>query len=138
MRRLALVLLTMVVVRCGPGPGPGQPPPGGSADVPLEYLLTSAAADFHRNRQPYPAAFRDVSVRVIAAPDGSPQHMLCGRLLPAGDEVGDEWVPFVTIKTSGYEQMLGAQATALCDKARAVPPEADLSADLARRLHALE
>jgi len=42
--------------------------------------------------------------------------MLCGQFLPAQEGGKAEWTPFATIKTSGYEQWIGAQAAAFCQR----------------------
>jgi hypothetical protein len=57
------------------------------------------------------------------------QYKLRGEFLPAQREGKVEWTPFVTIKTSGYEQWLGAQAANLCQPV-IWDSEADLSSSL--------
>lgn len=87
-----------------------------STDAALQFLLTSAAADFHVHRASDPVRFRDVRFGHVMTPNGAEQYMLCGEFKPAreGDNAG--WMPFATIKTSGYEQWLGAQAAGLCQR----------------------
>jgi hypothetical protein len=46
--------------------------------------------------------------------------MLCSQFLPAQEEGKAEWTPFATIKTSGYEQWLGAQAVRFCQDASVI------------------
>jgi hypothetical protein len=43
-------------------------------------------------------------------PGGEKQYRLCGQFLPAQKAGKAEWTPFATIKTSGYEQWIGAKA----------------------------
>lgn len=56
-------------------------------DAPSEFLLTSAAADFHAHRPPYPAQFRDVRIGYVVVAGGARQYLLRGDFLPA-DETG--------------------------------------------------
>src|SRR3546814_971194 len=56
---------------------------------------------------PYTTLFR--------SPDGEEQYMLCGEFLPAQEGGNTEWTPFATIKTSDYEQWIGAQAAGFCE-----------------------
>jgi hypothetical protein len=77
---------------------------------PVQFLLAAAANDFHAHQPPYPARFRNVRVGHTVAPDGKKQYMLCGEFLPEQGKGQAEWTPFVTIKTSDYEQWLGVQA----------------------------
>jgi hypothetical protein len=70
--------------------------------------------------------------------DGAPQYMLCGQFLSAPLGGRAEWMPFATIKTSGYEQWLGAQAAPFCLGASVVwDRAADLSPALWTRLDSL-
>lgn len=62
--------------------------------------------------------------------------MLCGQFLPA--EGGDKavWTPFATIKTSGYEQWIGASS--FCQGSAVVWDKVgDLSSALQSRLDSL-
>lgn len=61
--------------------------------------------------------------------------MLCGEFLPAQRDVKVEWTPFATIKTSGYEQYLGAQAASLCQRSTVIwDSKGDLSSSFQIRL----
>jgi hypothetical protein len=61
--------------------------------------------------------------------------MLCGEFLPAQEGGKAEWMPFATIKTSGYEQWIGAQAAGLCHGASVIWDKVgDLSSSLQSRL----
>jgi hypothetical protein len=103
----------------------------------VEFLLASAAADFHAHPSPYPARFREVHSGYVTNPDGTRGYRLCGEFLPVGDSGKAEWMAFVTIRTSGYEQYLGAQASSTCNRARTVWDKRDLSPSLQSRLDAL-
>lgn len=109
-----------------------------SADSVVDFLLTSAANDFHAHGPDHIVGFRDVRVGRITE-GGEARIMLCGRFLRAQDSAMAEGVPFVTIKTSGYEQYLGPQALSFCQGASVVwEITDDLSSLLKRRLDALQ
>jgi hypothetical protein len=103
----------------------------------VEFLLASAAADFHAHRPPYPARFREVHGGYAMNADGTRQYRLCGEFLPVREGSTAEWTRFVTIRTSGYEQYLGAQASNVCGRAGIVWDKRDLSPALQSRLDAL-
>ena len=137
MRYLAVVVATFTLTGCGKAPPPVTSS-GSKAVSPevVEFLLTSAATDFHVHRPPDPNRFRDVRIGHVMAPSGDELYMLCGEFLTSKDKA--EWVPFVTIKTSGYEHLIGGQALAFCrDSAIAWDKVDNLSASLQRRLDAL-
>jgi hypothetical protein len=73
-----------------------------------EYLLDSAAKDFHEHQPPYPAKFRNVRIGHLGDVTKSGGYRLCGEFLPAGGGGKSEWTKFATVKTSGYEQYLGS------------------------------
>jgi len=71
-------------------------------------------------------------------PSGEERYMLCGQFLPAQEGGRVEWTPFATIKTSGYEQWIGAQAAAFCQASSVTwDNEGDLSSSLQSRLDSL-
>jgi hypothetical protein len=72
-----------------------------STDTPLQFLLTSAATDFHAQHPSHTLQFRKVRFGHVMTPDGEKQYMLCGQFqtVPAEDKA--KWTPFLTIKTSG-------------------------------------
>lgn len=148
--RLTVALLTLVLSASNmPGGHLEQPqaraiplvaPEGqnSSADSPMEFLLTSAAKDFHAHPNPLPAGFRKVRFGHALTPDGARQYRLCGEFLPQQKTAKAEWTPFVTIKTSGYEQYIGTQAESSCQGAQFVrDTNEDLSAELQSRLNSL-
>src|SRR6266550_9132894 len=99
------------------------------------FLLTAAATDFHTHRPPDPVRFRDVRIGHVMTPSGEDQYMLCGQFLPAHGRGDAQWMPFATIKTSGYEQWIGAQAAGLCQRSSVIwEKEGDLSLSLQSRL----
>jgi hypothetical protein len=107
-------------------------------DSVVQFLLTSAAADFHAHRPPDPVRFRDVRIGHVTTPDGKKQYMLCGQFLPAQQGSKTQWTPFVTIKTSGYEQYIGPQALNLSRNSSVIWDKVDdLSSSLQSRLDSL-
>jgi hypothetical protein len=105
----------------------------------VEFLLTSAATDFHTHRPPDPARFRDVRVGHVVTPSGQEQYVLCGQFLPAQEGGTAEWTPFATIKTSGYEQWIGAQTADSCQRSSVIWDKVgDLSSSLQTRLASLQ
>lgn len=109
-----------------------------SLDSVVQFLLTSAAADFHAHRPPDPVRFRNVRVGHMAAPGEAKRYILYGEFLPAKVGGKAEWTPFATIKTSGYEQYIGAPAAAWSKDASFVwDTVGDLSSALQSRLDAL-
>jgi len=138
MRSLAALLTTFVLVACSTAPATRDQsnPPNASMNSAVEFLLTSAATDFHSHRPPYPVRFRDVRSGYCMTPDGTKQYRLCGEFLPAQEGGDAEWTPFVTIKTSGYEQWLGSQALSYCNHSSMTWDTGDLSSSLQSRLDA--
>ena len=109
-----------------------------SLDSAVQFLLTAAATDFHTHRPPDPVRFRDVRIGHVMTPGGEEQHMLCGQFLPAQEGGKAEWTPFATIKTSGYEQWIGAQAAGFCQGSSVIWDKVgDLSVSLQSRLDSL-
>ena len=111
MRYPAVLLATLVLAACGTASVTRKDSQAASPAV-VQFLLTSAATDFHTHRPPGPVRFRDVRIGHVKTPSGEEQYLLCGQFLPTLEAGHAEWTPFVTIKTSGYEQYIGAQAEA--------------------------
>src|SRR5262245_40206903 len=119
MRYLVASFATFVFVACSTTPAnrsqsqaasPGQVLASEGQKAPLDpavqFLLDAAATDFHTHRPSHSTRFRQVRSGQLKSPDGEKKHMLCGEFLPAQEKGKAEWMPFVTIKTSGYEQWL--------------------------------
>jgi hypothetical protein len=140
MRYPAILVTTLVLAACGSGPGmrSNSDRQTASVDSVAQFLIAAAATDFHAHRPPDPARFRDVRVGHANAPGEEEHYRLCGQFLPAQEEGKAEWTPFVTIKTSGYEQYIGAQAAGFCqDLSVTWDPVGDLSSSLQSRLDSL-
>lgn len=98
-------------------------------DTVKEYLLTSAAQDFHDHQPPRPVGFRNVRLfHLMKGEDVS--YRLCGEFLPAQENGKAEWTPFVTIKTSGYEQYIGSNTSYCSDRKLVRDTKTDLSSVL--------
>jgi hypothetical protein len=150
--RIVVALLSLVLAGCNTTPVPrNEPQPANgapviasdaqkpSADSPMEFLLTSAAADFHAHRPPVVTRFRNVRFGHVMTPAGDKQYLLCGEFLPQQQEGNAQWTPFVTIKTSGYEQWIGGQAATWCQTSRVVwDHEGYLSSSLQKRHNSLD
>ncbi len=103
----------------------------------IEFLITSAATDFYTNG-PHPVSFRDLHIGHLITPNGQKQHMLCGQFLRAQKGGKAKWTLFATIKTSGYEQYVGAQAAIFCQDSSVIWDKTkNLSSLLQSRLDSL-
>ncbi|MEZ4828040.1 MAG: hypothetical protein R3C61_17410 [Bacteroidia bacterium] len=76
-------------------------------DSVVQFLITSAATDFHTHQPPKPIDFRNVEIGYLLSADSAKQYVLCGEYLAAEKAEKKEWETFATVKTSGYEQYLG-------------------------------
>ncbi len=79
-----------------------------------QYLLTSAASDFHTHGPSGPLRFRGVRFGHSSSPGAEMYYRLCGQFMRIQEGVSSQWTPFVTIKTSGYEQYVGDNANGYC------------------------
>lgn len=137
MRNLAVLFATLVLAACSTAPVTRSESQAVSPAV-VQFLLTAAATDFHTHRPPDPVRFRDVRIGHVMTPSGEEQYMLCGQFLPAQEGGNAEWTPFATIKTSDYEQWIGAQAAGFCQHSPVIwDKEGDFSFSLQSRLDSL-
>jgi len=137
MRYLAVLFATLVLAACSTAPVPRNESKAVNPPV-VQFLLTAAANDFHTHRTLDPVRFRDVRVGHVTSPTGEEHYRLCGQFLPAQQGGKAQWTPFATIKTSGYEQYIGAQAAGFCQDSSVIwDKEADLSSSLQSRLDSL-
>jgi len=151
MRYHAFLFATLVLAACSTAPvtrnqSQADSPTQGvipesqkaSMDSVVQFLLTSSAADFHTHGPSPILHFRDVRIGHVMTSSGEKQYMLCGQFLPARDGGKAEWIPFATIKTSGYEQWIGAQALTFCQGSSVIWDKVgDLSSLLQSRLDSL-
>jgi hypothetical protein len=99
--------------------------------VTIRFLVDAAAADF-RAHPPTALAFRKVYFGQFDG-KGQTQYEICGEFQVARAGGGKEWLHFVTIKTSGYEQYVGAQASSFCTREGMSWDEDDWSGELTKR-----
>ena len=151
MRSLAALCAACLLAGCGPDRAPRSQPQGASpapanaapaqqasTDPAVQFLLAASAKDFHAHQRPYPARFRDVRVGHWAAADGTTLYLLRGQFLPEQGRGEAEWTTFVTIKTSAYEQWIGAAAEEYCRQSSIVwGDREDLSSALQSQLDSL-
>src|SRR5437867_8649912 len=151
MRYFAILFTTLGLAACSTAPvtrresqavsptqvlTPGLQKP--SIDSVVQFLLTASPTDFRTHRPPDPVRFRSVRIGHVVTSSGKEQYMLCGQFLPAQEGGKAEWTPFATIKTSGYEQWIGAQAAGSCHGASVIWDRVgDLSSLLQSRLASL-
>ena len=147
MRHLAFLISMIMLIGCksnsapsneasSPAQAPAQEQQKASTDVPAQFLLTSAATDFKKHGPPS-LHFRDVHIGYDMTKGGEKQYMLCGEFLPAQAKDKAEGTPFVTIKTSGYEQYVGDQVTSRCKRPSIIWEKEDMSTSLQGRFESL-
>ena len=122
-----------------------QPPTAGTTgqkaaiDTVVQFLLTSAASDFHMHPPADRIRFRNVRAGHLRTQNGTKEYLLYGQFLPVRQVGKAGWIPFVTIKTSGYEQYIGGQASYFCNKSTVVWEKMkDLSSTLQSRFDSLK
>ena len=134
MRFLASLILFLAAAASSAAPASGGHAPDSTKPT-LEYLLDSAAKDFLRHG-PDPAAFRNVRFGRIDHDGEATLFLMCGEVQPATGRGAGKWIEFATLKTSGYEQWLGAQGGGYCNRSGTSWEPGDLSAELQRRVDA--
>jgi len=137
MRSGFAAIVTCVVLACSgsrpPAATPAPPQPAAIDPPTVEFLLTSAATDFRAHQAA--AGFREVHAGYITSPQGDKQYLLCGEFQPAHGT--GEWMSFVTLKTSGYEQYVGAGSETWCHRPSFTGSREDLSSSLKSRFDAM-
>jgi hypothetical protein len=137
MRYRSVLFATVILAGCGKAPVTSSQSPAVNPTV-VEFLLTSSATDFHKHRPPDPVRFRGVRIGHVLTPSGDEQYMLCGQFLAAQQAGKAQWTPFATIKTSGYEQLIGDQAASFSQNSAVIWDKMDdLSSSLQNRLDSL-
>ena len=109
-----------------------------SIDSVVQFLLGAAANDFHVHGPSGPLRFREVRIGHVITPGGGKQYRLCGQFQRVQEGIKSRWTRFATIKTSGYEQYIGAQAAAFCQDTSFIWDKVgDLSSSLQSRFDSL-
>jgi len=153
MRHIAALFCALVLAACGTAPvarnqsptptaNPAQAPvteaQKAAIESALQFLTTAAASDFHKNVRSKSVSFREVRLGHVMTSEGAEQYILCGEFLAAQPGDKGEWLPFATIKTSGYEQWNGAEAETFCRRTSLIwDKQDDLSSLLQSRFDAL-
>ncbi len=83
----------------------------------VQFLITSAAKDFHNHHPPTAIDFRKIEIGYLLSSKNDKTFILCGEFL---SEEEKEWNKFATMKTEGYEQHLGLQALPYCQESNVV------------------
>jgi len=119
MSYLATFLATAAFVGCnsaGSGTTDKAKPQPMATDAAAEFLVTTAANDFHNHRSPYPLS---LPPGALWARSRSGRHHKVHAVWRISARIRGrhaEWTPFVTIKTDPYEQWLGAHARGYCEQ----------------------
>jgi hypothetical protein len=79
-----------------------------------QYLVRACAADVRKQYPEKEIEFNTSFSGYKSLPSGEKQDFLCGQFRVQERGQWGEWIPFATIKTSGYEQWQGAQASTFC------------------------
>ncbi len=103
----------------------------------IHTLIAYSTADFHEHGPAGPGRFRDVRSGYLLTASGEPQYMLCGEFLQAQEDGTTRWMPFATLKTSSYEQWIGAQSATFCKAESTKWLKGDLSSALQSTLASL-
>jgi len=109
-----------------------------SLDSVVRWLLDASAKDFNDHQPPIPIGFRNVQIRHLIAPNSEKMYIICGQFLAHDKEQKDKWIPFATVKTSGYEQWIGSQSLTYCQDSKVISYKIyDLSSALKSRVDSL-
>jgi hypothetical protein len=138
MRRLALLFLLLGLAACRetfPKIAPDPRTVESAVASAREYLLQSAASDFHAHG-PEPASFRNVRFGYVEGAGNSQMALLCGEVEPATGPEAGKWIAFSTVKTSAYEQVIGDRG-GFCARPTVGWEPGDLSSELLRRVDSL-
>jgi hypothetical protein len=115
LKQIILFSCLFVVAACATAQPKALPTQSEVATAPTEFLLTASAADFQKSSLGS-VRVRNVRLGYLPTPIGETQYLICGEFESGTDGMKSNWVPFTTIKTSGYEQILGSIAESLCQR----------------------
>lgn len=135
MRLVALLVLSLGLAACHktfPKIAPDPRTVESAVESTREYLLQSAASDFHAHG-PEPARFRNVRFGYVEGAGNSQMALICGELEPATGPGAGTWIAFSTVKTAAYEQVIGDQG-GFCARPTVGWEPGDLSGELLRRV----
>ena len=122
---LAFMICSPAIARHGEGTTTQSATPigtnthGTSVAATKEFLLKSAAADFHAHPPAKTLHFHNVRLGYVMTPEGKKKYMLCGEFSSNPASVHGERSFFMTIDSpggpNGYDQLLGGKVISLCD-----------------------
>jgi hypothetical protein len=134
LKQIILISFLFVLVACSSAQPKASPNQSVAATAPTEFLLTASAEDFYKSSLGS-VRVRNVRLGYLPTPAGETQYLICGEFKSGAEGMKNDWVPFTTIKTSGYEQMLGSIAESLCQRSAITwSPGSDLAAALQTEL----
>ncbi len=101
----------------------------------VNILLDASAKDFYDHQPPVPIGFRNVQIKYFE----EELYIICGEFLAKDEQNKEKWTAFATIKTSGYEQWIGANASTYCQNSKVISYKiSDLSSTLKSRFDTLQ
>ena len=151
MRHLAVLIVALVTIGCsaaGVRDGKGEVMQSSvgastheaSVTATVEFLLASAAADFHAHPPAGALRFYNVRIGYLTTSEGLMRYMLCGEFASGQGSGHEERTSFATIDSpggpNGYQQLLGGNN--VCDDPSAnFGSASDLSSSLQSRFDSL-
>lgn len=105
----------------------------------IQFLINASASDFHKTKPNTSINFRKVKLAYIVTPNNEKMYLLCGEFqTQEKNDIDKVWIPFATIKTFGYEQWIGGQASTYCkDSKEILVKKYNLSSQLKERIETL-
>ncbi len=101
----------------------------------IAFLIEATASDFSNRPNANFLRFRDVQAGVWPQADGSDRPLLCGEVELTADDKGEAFQPFATVRSDGFELLIGEAGQAICADDRVIiQPSADLAIRIERRL----
>src|SRR6478736_5931997 len=104
---MSVLPLLLAALLNAPQPDPAKPT--------IDFLLDSAASDF-KAHAPKAIAFRKVYFGQYDEKGHPAQYEICGEFQVTNASGKKEWLHFVTIKTSGYEQYIAPKELSYCTR----------------------
>ena len=100
-----------------------------------DFLISACLSDLKKQSHLSNIQFRDSHIGFKVSETGERHYFLCGQFKAEPEQV---WIPFATIKTSGYEQWQGVQSSAFCQDSTVIWSTNNLSKSLQKKLVSLK
>lgn len=100
-----------------------------------DFLISAAVSDFKKQSHLSNIQFRDSRIGCQVSETKDKHYFLCGQYKPATEQ---NWIPFATIKTMGYEQWQGGQSSTFCEDSTVVWSANDFSKSLQEKYTSLD